>query len=117
MVALIAPEQVMETMSSRRDLAPKHSVTAWSATSHSSRSTPQPQFWAGVAALTLRWPDWIERVFGVSPYRGSGLDECSSGPAAFSVAIAIELLGGGSGGRNRSLQPNGVERHYGLNEK
>jgi MFS superfamily sulfate permease-like transporter len=47
---------------------------------------------SGLAALTLLWPDWIERVFGVDPDGGSGLDEWLIVAAAFSVAVASALL-------------------------
>jgi hypothetical protein len=46
----------------------------------------------GLAALTLLWPDWIERVFGVDPDGGSDLDEWLIMAAAFSVVVVSALL-------------------------
>ena len=46
--------------------------------------------WLG--AVTLLWPDWIERVFSVDPDGGSGLDEWLVAAAAFSVAVVSALL-------------------------
>ncbi len=45
-----------------------------------------------LAAITLVWPDWIERVFGVDPDGGSGLDEWLIVAASLSVALVSALL-------------------------
>jgi hypothetical protein len=43
-------------------------------------------------AVTLMWPDWIERVFGADPDGASGLDEWFVVVAALSVAVAGMLM-------------------------
>lgn len=69
------------------------------ATAESTRKYSPPRFWAevvvsiialGATLLTLLTPQWIERVFGIDPDRGSGTLEWII--VGVLVAIAVVML-------------------------
>jgi hypothetical protein len=44
-----------------------------------------------LAALTALWPDWIERLFGVDPDKGSGSLEWAVVFATFVLAVVLVI--------------------------
>jgi hypothetical protein len=62
------------------------------------RPEPRRRFWSEAAAavasgllavVTVIWPDWIERVFGIEPDQGSGELEWLIVAVVFTVAIGF----------------------------
>jgi hypothetical protein len=61
---------------------------------------PSRRFWLEAAAtvasgllavVTVIWPDWIERVFGIEPDQGSGALEWLMVAVLFTVSICFGL--------------------------
>ncbi|MER6025815.1 ABC transporter permease [Streptomyces sp. NPDC001851] len=55
--------------------------------------------------VTLVWPDWIERAFGIDPDAHSGAVEWAVVAVALCATIVFSLLARGTYRRARALSP------------